>query len=72
MNSQPKRAASRMPSAEKRTRVVVGAGSQALAETLKTYPLDTIHVADDGDVDTFCSIRHRLSRSRCARAPDRR
>ena len=33
--------------------LVVGAGSGAIAETLKTYPLDTIHVAEDSDVDTF-------------------
>jgi electron transfer flavoprotein alpha subunit len=33
--------------------VVVGAGAQAIAETLKTYPLDAIHVSEDGDVDKF-------------------
>ena len=33
--------------------VVVGSGSSTLAETLKTYPLDTIHVADDADVDKY-------------------
>jgi electron transfer flavoprotein alpha subunit len=33
--------------------VVVGNGASTLAETLKTYPLDVIHVADDGDVDKF-------------------
>jgi electron transfer flavoprotein alpha subunit len=33
--------------------VVVGAGSQAIAETLKTYPLDVIHISEDGDVDTY-------------------
>ena len=33
--------------------VVVGAGSQALAETLKSYPLDVVHVSDDGDVDKY-------------------
>ena len=33
--------------------VVVGGGSAALAESLKAYPLDTIHVADDADADKF-------------------
>jgi electron transfer flavoprotein alpha subunit len=33
--------------------VVAGAGSQAIAETLKTYPLDVIHVAEDSDVDKY-------------------
>jgi electron transfer flavoprotein alpha subunit len=33
--------------------VVVGPGAQALAETLKTYPLDVIHVNEDGDVDKY-------------------
>ena len=33
--------------------VVAGNGSSALAETLKAYPLDTIHVADDADVDKY-------------------
>jgi electron transfer flavoprotein alpha subunit len=33
--------------------VIVGAGSTQLAETLKTYPLDGIHVNDDADVDGF-------------------
>jgi electron transfer flavoprotein alpha subunit len=33
--------------------IVVGAGSSKLAETLKTYPLDTIHVNDDADADAF-------------------
>jgi electron transfer flavoprotein alpha subunit len=33
--------------------LVVGAGSSRLAETLKAYPLDAIHVNDDGDVDTY-------------------
>jgi len=33
--------------------IVVGAGSSKLAETLKTYPLDAIHVNDDADVDAF-------------------
>jgi electron transfer flavoprotein alpha subunit len=33
--------------------VVVGNGSSVLAETLKTYPLDTIHVSDDADVDKY-------------------
>jgi electron transfer flavoprotein alpha subunit len=33
--------------------VVVGAGSSELAESLKTYPLDAVHVNDDADVDKF-------------------
>ncbi len=33
--------------------VVLGAGASQLAETLKTYPLDVVHVADDADVDTY-------------------
>ncbi|MHB8147392.1 MAG: electron transfer flavoprotein subunit alpha/FixB family protein [Vulcanimicrobiaceae bacterium] len=33
--------------------VVVGAGSSALAEKLKAYPLDAVHVNDDADVDSF-------------------
>jgi electron transfer flavoprotein alpha subunit len=33
--------------------LVVGPGSSQLAETLKTYPLDAIHVNDDGDVDKY-------------------
>ncbi|HVA27774.1 MAG TPA: electron transfer flavoprotein subunit alpha/FixB family protein [Candidatus Baltobacteraceae bacterium] len=33
--------------------IVVGAGSSTLAETLKTYPLDAVHVNDDADVDGF-------------------
>jgi electron transfer flavoprotein alpha subunit len=33
--------------------LVVGAGSSTLAETLKSYPLDAIHVNDDADVDTY-------------------
>lgn len=33
--------------------LIVGAGSSQLAETLKTYPLDVIHVNDDGDVDKY-------------------
>ncbi len=33
--------------------VVLGAGAKELAEQLKTYPLDTVHVAEDGDVDAF-------------------
>jgi electron transfer flavoprotein alpha subunit len=33
--------------------VLVGPGAQALAETLKTYPLDVIHVNEDGDVDKY-------------------
>jgi len=33
--------------------LVVGAGSSQLADALKIYPLDTILVNDDGDVDKF-------------------
>jgi electron transfer flavoprotein alpha subunit len=33
--------------------LVVGPGSSQLAETLKTYPLDAIHVNDDDDVDKY-------------------
>jgi electron transfer flavoprotein alpha subunit len=33
--------------------VVVGKGAAALAEALKAYPLDAIHVAEDGDVDAY-------------------
>lgn len=33
--------------------VVVGAGSAQLAEQLKGYPLDVIHVNEDADVDKF-------------------
>jgi electron transfer flavoprotein alpha subunit len=33
--------------------IVVGAGSSALAETLKNYPLDAVHHNDDPDVDAF-------------------
>ncbi len=33
--------------------VVLGAGAAALAEQLKKYPLDVIHVAEDRDVDAF-------------------
>lgn len=33
--------------------VVLGSGAAALAETLKTYPLDAVHVAEDEDVDRF-------------------
>ncbi|MBV8490134.1 MAG: electron transfer flavoprotein subunit alpha/FixB family protein [Candidatus Eremiobacteraeota bacterium] len=33
--------------------VVVGPGASALAEKLKAYPLDAVHVNDDGDVDKF-------------------
>jgi electron transfer flavoprotein alpha subunit len=33
--------------------VVVGAGSAALVEQLKNYPLDVVFVNDDADVDTF-------------------
>ncbi|HEU5479500.1 MAG TPA: electron transfer flavoprotein subunit alpha/FixB family protein, partial [Candidatus Tumulicola sp.] len=33
--------------------VVLGSGAAALADQLKAYPLDTIHVNDDSDVDKF-------------------
>ncbi|MDE2481221.1 MAG: electron transfer flavoprotein subunit alpha/FixB family protein [bacterium] len=33
--------------------VVVGAGSSQLADTLKSYPLDAVHVNDDAQVDGF-------------------
>jgi electron transfer flavoprotein alpha subunit len=33
--------------------LVVGAGSSGLAETLRSYPLDAVHVNDDADVDGF-------------------
>jgi electron transfer flavoprotein alpha subunit len=33
--------------------VAVGSGASAAAEVLKRYPLDTIHVAEDPDVDAF-------------------
>ena len=33
--------------------LVVGAGSSKLAEALKSYPLDVVHVNDDADVDGF-------------------
>jgi electron transfer flavoprotein alpha subunit len=33
--------------------VALGAGARVLAEKLKTYPLDTVHVSEDGDVDKF-------------------
>jgi electron transfer flavoprotein alpha subunit len=33
--------------------VVLGAGAAQLAESLKAYPLDVIHVAEDADVDTY-------------------
>jgi electron transfer flavoprotein alpha subunit len=33
--------------------VVLGAGAAALAEQLKAYPLDAVHVNDDRDVDAF-------------------
>ncbi|MDP9017612.1 MAG: electron transfer flavoprotein subunit alpha/FixB family protein [Candidatus Eremiobacteraeota bacterium] len=33
--------------------VVLGAGAAALGEQLKQYPLDTIHVSEDGDVDKY-------------------
>ena len=33
--------------------VVVGKGAQSVAETLKNYPVQKIHVAEDSDVDRF-------------------
>lgn len=33
--------------------VVLGPGSPAIAEQLKNYPLDTIHVTEDADVDKY-------------------
>ncbi len=33
--------------------LVVGSGASQLAEALKSYPLDVIHVNDDADVDAF-------------------
>jgi electron transfer flavoprotein alpha subunit len=33
--------------------VVVGSGAGALANQLKSYPLDVVYVNEDGDVDTF-------------------
>ena len=33
--------------------VVVGSGAASLAERLKSYPLDAIHMSDDADVDTY-------------------
>ena len=33
--------------------VVLGAGAATLAEQLKKYPLDVVHVAEDRDVDAF-------------------
>ena len=33
--------------------VVVGKGASQLADQLKSYPLDVIHVNDDADVDTY-------------------
>jgi electron transfer flavoprotein alpha subunit len=33
--------------------VVLGAGAATLGDQLKTYPLDEVHVAEDGDVDNF-------------------
>ena len=33
--------------------VVLGAGSAALAEQLKNYPLDVIHLSEDGEVDKY-------------------
>ncbi len=33
--------------------VVLGPGASSLAEQLKNYPLDVIHVTDDADVDKY-------------------
>src|SRR5580658_2138819 len=33
--------------------VVVGKGAQSVANALRAYPLDTIHVAEDRDVDAY-------------------
>lgn len=33
--------------------IVLGSGAPELAETLKSYPLDAIHIADDADVDAY-------------------
>ncbi|HVS46490.1 MAG TPA: electron transfer flavoprotein subunit alpha/FixB family protein [Verrucomicrobiae bacterium] len=33
--------------------VVLGAGAQTVADRLKSYPLDAIHIAEDNDVDNF-------------------
>ncbi|HEY8296634.1 MAG TPA: electron transfer flavoprotein subunit alpha/FixB family protein [Candidatus Baltobacteraceae bacterium] len=33
--------------------VALGAGAKSIAETLKNYPLDTIHVNEDGEVDSY-------------------
>lgn len=33
--------------------VALGAGAASVAEQLKSYPLDVIHVSEDGDVDKF-------------------
>ncbi len=33
--------------------IVLGAGAQTLAESLATYPLDVVHVAEDADVDAY-------------------
>ena len=38
--------------------VALGAGAQAIAEQLKAYPLDSVFVTEDADVDrNFCSTR---------------
>ena len=34
--------------------IVLGAGSTAIAEELRKYPLDTIYVTEDPDVETYC------------------
>jgi electron transfer flavoprotein alpha subunit len=33
--------------------VVLGAGAQTVADRLKSYPLDAIHIAEDSDIDNF-------------------
>ena len=33
--------------------IVLGAGAQTIADQLKTYPLDAVHVAEDPDVDAY-------------------
>lgn len=35
--------------------IVLGSGSAAIAQDLKAFPLDTIHVSEDPDVDAFCA-----------------
>ncbi|MDQ2872038.1 MAG: electron transfer flavoprotein subunit alpha/FixB family protein, partial [Candidatus Eremiobacteraeota bacterium] len=33
--------------------VVLGSGATTVAQALKSYPLDTVYVSEDGDVDAF-------------------